>query len=274
MPRFKIVVAYDGTDYVGWQLQASGVSIQGLLEDALRALDERDVRVTGAGRTDAGVHALGQVASFTIQRALTADAVVRAVNARLPGAVRVLSAEEAAETFHARSGATTKTYRYRIWNGEVVSPFERRYAWHVAGALDVEAMRDAARLVEGRHDFAAFQAAGGAVRTTERVVFSSQIDSRPEGPHDGRLEGLHCDWSRAGLQACLITYEITGTGFLRHMVRTLAGTLVEVGRGRQPAEWITTVLASRDRTTAGPTAPPEGLFLVRAEYGDSLAAES
>ena len=122
MPTFKITLAYDGTDYVGWQLQANGVSIQGLLEDALRALDQRDVRVTGAGRTDAGVHALGQVASFTIQRALTADAVVRAVNARLPGAVRVLSAEEVGETFHPRSGATTKTYRYRIWNGEVSSP--------------------------------------------------------------------------------------------------------------------------------------------------------
>ena len=175
MPSFKITLAYDGTDYVGWQLQANGVSIQGLLEEALRALDQRDVSVTGAGRTDAGVHALGQVASFTIQRALTADAVVRAVNAHLPGAVRVLSAEEVADTFHPRFGATAKTYRYRIWNGEVVSPFERRYAWHFAGALDVDAMQAAARLVEGRHDFAAFQAAGSEVKTTVREILVSRI---------------------------------------------------------------------------------------------------
>jgi len=277
MPSFKITLAYDGTDYVGWQLQANGVSIQGLLEDALRALDQRDVRVTGAGRTDAGVHALGQVASFTIQRALTADAVVRAVNARLPGAVRVLSAEEVGETFHPRSGATTKTYRYRIWNGEVASPFERRYAWHLAGALDVEAMQAAARLVEGRHDFAAFQAAGSEVKTTVREILVSRIaDCGLRIPDCGFPAASSIINSSAirNPHSALLEYEITGTGFLRHMVRALVGTLVEVGRGRRPVEWITDVLASRDRTTAGPTAPPEGLFLVRVEYGDSLATKS
>jgi tRNA pseudouridine38-40 synthase len=291
MSTFKIVLAYDGTDYVGWQLQASGVSIQGLLEDALRALDERDVRVTGAGRTDAGVHALGQVASFTIQRALTADAVVRAINARLPDAVRVLSAEPVADTFHPRFGATTKTYRYRIWNGEVVSPFERRYAWHVAGALDVDAMRAAARLVEGRRDFAAFQAAGGEAKTTVREILVSRIaDCGLRIPDCGlRIAdcGLRipdCGFPAASSiinppalrdpHSALLEYEIIGTGFLRHMVRTLVGTLVEVGRGRRPVEWISDVLASRDRTTAGPTAPPEGLFLVSVEYGESLAARS
>src|SRR5712691_1838380 len=260
MPSFKITLAYDGTDYVGWQLQANGVSIQGLLEDALRALDQRDVRVTGAGRTDAGVHALGQVASFTIQRALTADAVVRAVNARLPGAVRVLSAEEVGETFHPRSGATMKTYRYRIWNGEVASPFERRYAWHQAGALDDEAMRAAARLAEGRHDFAAFQAAGSELKTTEREVLVSRI-----ADCGSRIADCGFPGTTSAIRiphSAILEYEITGTGFLRHMVRTLVGTLVEVGRGRQPVEWITTVLASRDRMKAGPTAPPEGLFLV------------
>jgi len=277
MPTFKITLAYDGTDYVGWQLQANGVSIQGLLEDALRALDERDVRVTGAGRTDAGVHALGQVAAFTIQRALTADAVVRAVNAHLPGAVRVLSAEAVAETFHPRSGATTKTYRYRIWNGEAVSPFERRYTWHLAGALDVEAMRAAARLVEGRHDFAAFQTAGSDVKTTVRDVLVSRMTDCGLRIPDCRFPSGSAIRNQSAIrnpQSAILEYEITGTGFLRHMVRTLVGTLVEVGRGRQPVEWITGVLASRDRTTAGPTAPPEGLFLVSVEYGDSLAAES
>jgi tRNA pseudouridine38-40 synthase len=181
MPSFKITLSYDGTDYVGWQRQANGVSIQGLVEDALRGLDGRDVRVTGAGRTDAGVHALGQVAAFTIERALSSDAVLRALNAQLPAAIRVLAADEAAPTFHPRFGARTKTYRYRIWNGDVISPFERRYAWHLTGALDLDAMRAAARLVEGRHDFAAFQASGGSAATSEREVLSSLI-SNPQFP--------------------------------------------------------------------------------------------
>jgi tRNA pseudouridine38-40 synthase len=253
MPHFKIILAYDGTEYVGWQRQANGVSIQALIEDALRALDERDVRLTAAGRTDAGVHALGQVAAFTIHRVLTADAIVRALNARLPGAIRVLSAEEAPPTFHPRFGARRKTYRYRIWNGEVISPFERLYAWHLAGALDVGAMQAAAQLLVGRHDFAAFQAAGSDVQTTEREVTQSAIADRATGD--------------------LVTYEITGTGFLRHMVRIIVGTLVEIGRGRQPIDWIGVLLASRDRTTAGPTAPPEGLFLASVEYDDALAAK-
>src|SRR2546425_10005369 len=134
MPSYRINLAYDGTDFVGWQRQASGTSIQGLLEDALRALDERDVTVTGAGRTDAGVHALGQVAAFTLARELAPDAVVRALNARLPDAVRVLAADAVAPSFHPRFDARAKTYRYRIWNGGVLSPFERRYAWHLIGA--------------------------------------------------------------------------------------------------------------------------------------------
>ncbi len=175
MTTFKITLAYDGTGYVGWQRQANGVSIQAVLEDALRALDGREVPVSGAGRTDAGVHALGQVASFTIARDLKPEALVRALNAHLPRAIRVLSVEEASPAFHARFSARTKTYQYRLWNGEVMSPFESTYAWHVPGPLDVEAMRAGARLLEGRHDFAAFQATGSSVTTTEREIFSSRI---------------------------------------------------------------------------------------------------
>jgi tRNA pseudouridine38-40 synthase len=175
MPNFKITLAYDGADYVGWQRQANGVSIQGLIEGALRDLDGRDVTVAGAGRTDAGVHALGQVAAFTIARELGPEALVRALNAHLPHAVRVVAAEIAPPSFHPRFGARTKTYRYQVWNGDVMSPFERRYAWHVPGPLDVEAMRAAARLVEGRHDFAAFQATGSSLATTEREIFVSRI---------------------------------------------------------------------------------------------------
>src|SRR5438093_10188177 len=170
MTTFKITLAYDGTDFVGWQRQASGTSIQGLLEDALHELDGREVTVTGAGRTDAGVHALGQVAGFSLQREIAASALLRAVNARLPATVRITAAEDAPFDFHARFGARAKTYLYRLWNGEVISPFERQFAWHVAGALDMDRMAQAARAIEGRHDFAAFQAGGSETPNTGRGV--------------------------------------------------------------------------------------------------------
>jgi tRNA pseudouridine38-40 synthase len=278
MATFKIVVAYDGTDFVGWQRQASGVSIQALIEDALRVLDGRDVTVTGAGRTDAGVHALGQVAAFTIARELGPGALVRALNARLPQSVRVLRAEHAPPTFHPRFGAREKTYRYQLWNGDVMSPFERAYAWHVPGPLDVDAMRAAARLFEGRHDFAAFQATGSSVTTTEREVAVSRIvDCGLRIGEESALESAPESAIQSAIrnpQSAMLTYEVTGSGFLRHMVRIIVGSLVEVGRGRQPAEWISGVLASRDRTGAGPTAPPHGLFLVRVEYAGALAKGS
>ena len=278
MATFKITLAYDGTAFVGWQRQAAGTSIQGLLEDALGQLDQGEVSVTGAGRTDAGVHALGQVASFSLRRAIDGAALARALNGRLPEAVRVLAADVVPETFHARFGARRKTYRYRIWNADVLSPFERQYAWHVQGPLDRDAMAAAAGLIEGRHDFAAFRAAGGTTRTTEREVFSSTIDGGPKGPHynsphynSPHYNSPHYN-SSAGLQACstpLITYEIAGDGFLRYMVRNIVGTLVEIGRGRQRIEWIGEVLAGRDRTRGGPTAPPHGLALVAVEYDDA-----
>ena len=252
MPTYKITVAYDGTDYIGWQRQATGTSIQGLLEDALREFGDGDVAVSGAGRTDAGVHALAQAASFALVRAIAPDAVVRALNAKLPEAVRVMAAEEMPAAFHARFDARAKTYRYRICNADVLPPFDRRYAWHVPGSLDLAAMQRAAALVVGEHDFAAFQSAGSDVATTVRRVFAASVT-----PADDSL----------------LVFDILADGFLRHMVRAIAGSLVEIGRARRRPDRISEVLESRDRTTAGRTAPAHGLFLVRVDYPDALAAE-
>jgi len=244
VPTFKLTLAYDGTDYVGWQRQATGVSIQGLLEDALREFGDRDVAVAGAGRTDAGVHALGQVASCSLDRSIETATLVRALNHKLPPDVRVRAAREMPAGFHARFDAHHKTYRYRLWTASVFSPFQRRYAWHLPGALDVGAMRAAARLVEGTHDFAAFQGQGSDTPSTRRTIAKFAIADCGSRIH----------------------FQVEGNGFLRHMVRTLVGTLVEIGRGRRDPQWIGEVLASRQRAQAGLTAPPHGLFLVRVDY--------
>src|SRR5438128_1826324 len=212
MPRFRITLAYDGSDFVGWQRQASGVSIQGLLEDALGELEGSAVTVVGAGRTDAGVHALGQVAAFTLARAIEPDVVVRALNAHLPDAVRVMAAEIAPADFHPQFAARAKTYRYHIWNGPAVSPFERQYVWHVPGALDVAAMDAAARMFEGTHDFGGFQGTGSDVKTTLRTVTESAIVRSVVGDRDRRSPDHP-------IADSLIEYHITGNGFLRHMVR-------------------------------------------------------
>jgi tRNA pseudouridine38-40 synthase len=245
---FRLTIAYDGTDFIGWQRQASGVSIQGLLEDALSELDGRPVTVIGAGRTDAGVHARGQVAGAALERQIDAAAVVRAVNIRLPASVRILDAVQVSDDFHARFDARRKSYRYRIWNADVMSPFERSYAWHVPMHLDLTAMAEAAAALRGTHDFAAFQGTGSDTQTTVRTVVESAVTSDPGSP--------------------LIVYDATGEGFLRHMVRNIVGTLVEVGRGRFPARWIGDVLASRARSAAGPTAPAQGLILMAVAYDD------
>jgi tRNA pseudouridine38-40 synthase len=175
MPRYKIIVEYDGAPFAGWQFQDNSPSVQRTIMAAIEAFSGEKVMVQGAGRTDAGVHALGQVASFTLARELEPDAVARALNGCLPRAIRVMAAESAAPAFHPRFTARNKTYRYRLWHHEVMSPFEREYAWHVPGPLDVEAMGAAARLLEGRHDFAAFQATGSSVSTTVREVSVSRI---------------------------------------------------------------------------------------------------
>lgn len=261
----KLTLAYDGTRFVGWQRQPNGVSIQALLEDSLARIEGSAVTVIGAGRTDAGVHALGQVASVSLNATLDADSLRRALNATLPEDVRVLSVEGAADGFNARFDAREKTYRYQIVSGDAISPFDRLYAWHVAQPLNVDAMRAAAESVAGTHDFAAFQAAGSTVATTTRTIRRSSLEvgDDPAWPGPAFASHLAAGFGAAGRW---LTYEVSGDGFLRYMVRTIAGTLVDIGSGRWPPGAMGTILASRDRARAGPTAPAHGLFLVRVDY--------
>lgn len=247
MRTLKLTIQYDGTSYVGWQRQPAGASIQGLLEDALAPIEGRHVTVHGAGRTDAGVHALAQVASATVATELAAPTLTRALNAVLPADVRVLAVEDVEAEFHARFSARSKTYEYRIVNAPLVSAFLHRYAWHVVHPLDIESMRTAAGPLVGTHDFAGFQGAGSAVASTERTIL--ELDVEDGGGFD-----------------LPIVIRVTGDGFLRHMVRTMVGTLVEVGVGRWDPWRLLAVLESRDRSLAGPTAPARGLFLTSVIY--------
>jgi tRNA pseudouridine38-40 synthase len=258
----KIVLAYDGTALVGWQRQAEGTSVQGILEDALATIEGRPVGVVGAGRTDAGVHALGQVASCRLRHPIPVDALRRALNAMLPADVRVGRVEEAPDDFHARYSARAKTYRYVVLTGEFASPFERRYVWHVPQPLDVASMARAARSLEGERDFAALQGAGSASRTTVRAVTRVHVAEAGSVEMFGTVLTLDDREDRARL----VVVEMTGGGFLRHMVRNAVGSLVEVAAGRRDAGWLEGVLASRDRTRAGATAPASGLFLVSVAY--------
>jgi tRNA pseudouridine38-40 synthase len=247
MRNFKVTIQYDGTDFVGWQRQDTGVSIQALLEDALRPIEGAPVVVHGAGRTDAGVHALAQVATFALNASIQPATLARALNGVLPPTVRVMAAEEVPDEFHARFSATGKVYEYRIVNAPLVSPFLVRFAWHVTHPLDLDAMRDASARLVGTHDFASFQGSGSSVASTSRTVRS-------------------LEWEDGGGYDLPLIMRIEGDGFLRHMVRNIVGTLVEIGIGRWPSSAIEGILAARDRGQAGRTAPPHGLFLVRVLY--------
>lgn len=258
MRVLKLTLAYDGTAYVGWQRQAEGTSIQGLLETILADIDGAPVAVAGAGRTDAGVHALGQVASASVRTALDVETLRRAMNARLPLDVRVLAVDECPAGFHARFSARGKRYRYLMATGPVISPFASRYVWHVPGRLDRAAMQQAAATLVGTHDFGAFQSAGSsvphAVRTLGEAVVS-EVTGTPPSPLGG-------DVAPGG---CLIALEVEADGFLRHMVRAIAGTLADVGGGRRDPD-LRALLDSADRASSGPTAPAHGLWLVRVLY--------
>lgn len=248
MRTIKLIVAYDGTAYAGWQVQAGDRTVQEALEAALAKVTGEPIRVTASGRTDAGVHALGQVVGFRTASRLPPEVLRRALNAELPRDVAVLEAGEAAEGFHATRHARRKRYRYLIDNGPVRDVFCRRYCWHFPAPLDAAAMHRAAQCLVGRHDFSSFQTSGSPRKTSVRTIYEIAV-RRGEGPTSGR-----------------ITIEVEADGFLYNMVRTIVGSLVGIGRGARPEAWLAQVLAAADRRVAGPTAPPQGLFLVEVEY--------
>jgi tRNA pseudouridine38-40 synthase len=257
MRNIKLTVAYDGTDFSGWQIQPGQPTIQGTLCDVLEKLTQQRTLIQGAGRTDAGVHAMGQVANFTTASELSPQEFHRAFNALLPPAIRVFSADEVAPEFHSRWNAVAKTYRYRIFRGRVVPPFLSRYVQHDPCALDFDAMAEAARKFEGEHDFTSFSASTGSEeedreRSTTRLIYRSEMIRISHEDIEGGAEEWH--------------YIVRGKSFLRYMVRKIAGALVEVGRGKLRPDDIPQLLDQRDRTKSGPTMPPHGLCLLKVEY--------
>lgn len=250
--HYRVVLAYDGTDFEGWQSQSRATAartVQGVVEAALaRLAGGPRVVVAGAGRTDAGVHALGQVACFRLERAMPPDSLARALNGILPADVRVLHAAEAADDFHARRSAVSKLYRYVLDTGPVQLPTRRRHAGHLPTRLDRDAVRDAAALFVGRHDFASLQSAGSSVTTTERTVTRSD----------------------AAWQDETLTYEVEADGFLRKMVRSLVGGLVAAGRGVATPAALAAALAARDRRLWPAPAEARGLTLVRVDYPEPV----
>jgi tRNA pseudouridine38-40 synthase len=241
-----MMVSYVGTRFAGWQVQPGRPTVQGILEERIARILQEPVRIAGAGRTDAGVHARGQVANFLTASRIPVLGLLRGLNARLPPEVAVMHVEDAPASFHARADARGKEYLYRISRAEVVSPFEAPFVTVVHGALDVEAMRRAARRVQGTHDFTSFCPANSEIESKVRTLSVSEVTE------DGAE----------------VRYRVVGNGFLRHMVRTLAGTLILVGRGRLDEGSIPLILKAGNRGLAGPVAPACGLMLERVFYGE------
>jgi tRNA pseudouridine38-40 synthase len=245
MRNIRLLLEYDGTRYHGWQRQKNALTIQEVVETALSRLTGEAVKLIGSGRTDGGVHALGQVANFRTAGAIPLKAFHEGLNSMLPYDIAVLEAGEAAPAFHARKSARSKTYEYRILNRPSRSPLHHHYGWWLPVPLDLEALVRAAAGLPGEHDFTAFRAAGSGNINPVRRVLQAQWRTHPGG------------W---------LKFTITATGFLRGMVRSLVGTMVEVGQGKRPPETLTELLSSGDRRRAGPTAPPQGLYLVEVLY--------
>jgi tRNA pseudouridine38-40 synthase len=257
--NLKFTIAYDGTDFSGWQSQPNQPTIQGALTDVVEKLTQRRLMIHAAGRTDAGVHASGQVVNFKTQSPLGAEEFQRAFNALLPPSIRVMAAEEVAPDFHARWSALAKTYRYRIFRGRVVPPVLWRYVQHDPWDLDYEAMREAALQFQGEHDFTSFAASSG-----------SEEDDRERDPHRViyRSEWVRCPGSSPDHASEEWVYVVRGKSFLRYMVRKIVGTLMDVGRGKLAPSDVLGLFEARDRSKSGPTMPPHGLCLESVEYPD------
>lgn len=271
MSHWKLTLSYDGTPYHGWQVQPGLPTVQGTLAEAIAELTGEQVLPQGSGRTDAGVHALGQVASFSLRAPIPEANLQRALNRILPPSIRVQRAEEAAEDFHARASARRKSYEYRVFERRrrgpdgkaaerICSPFLAPFVWDCRWPLDITAMQEAAAAFVGRHDFMSFGASDPEL-TRRR---EAEEGEEPGGPNPVKTMFS----SRVDREGDLLTYRVTGSGFLHHMVRNMVGTLVEVGRGSIRADAMEGILAARDRGHAGPTAPATGLFLVSVDYGD------
>jgi len=241
----KLTIEYEGTNYQGWQIQSSGQTIQGVIQDRLKRLTGESSQLIGSGRTDAGVHALGQVAHFKTESRMDANTFQRALNSLLPEDIVIRRAEEVEVEFHARRSARSKVYEYRILNRTTLPAIGRQYIWYVPQKLDLDEMKKATCSLVGEHDFSAFRSVGSSIRSSVRNI-------------------LRADWKRG--KGGLLRFEIEATGFLKQMVRAIVGTLVEVGRGKIDAEGFRKILESRDRRKAGPTAPARGLFLKEVKY--------
>jgi tRNA pseudouridine38-40 synthase len=251
MRFLKLTIAYDGTDFVGWQVQPNGRSVQSELEAAWKAITGESLRITASGRTDSGVHAAGQVCSLATETRLDVATLQRAINAVLPPDLCLLETSERPDEFHAIRDCVEKTYRYHVQAGRLVDVFARRYAWHVPVPLDAAAMQAAAQHLVGRHDFAAFQATGSERYSTVRTISQATV-----------LERQVDRFQR-------VEFDVTADGFLYNMVRCIAGSLVLVGQHKRNPEWIAEVVRSKDRALAGPTAPAHGLTMLSAVHTTS-----
>ncbi|MBE9542258.1 MAG: tRNA pseudouridine(38-40) synthase TruA [Proteobacteria bacterium] len=245
MRNVKLIIAYDGTDYKGWQIQTSEPTIQGVIEEKLGIILNQQTRIAGSGRTDAGVHALNQVAHFIANSKIEPELLKKGLNSLLPPDIVLKELSEVDADFHARYSAKSRVYKYLIWRGDTFSPFYRRFSWQMHYQLDLEEMRKAAECLVGLHDFASFQGTGSASLSSEREIMRFTIRGRAKG------------W---------IVTTIEASAFLRHMVRNIMGTLIEVGKGSMTVAEFRNIFASKDRSRAGITAPPQGLFLKKVKY--------
>ena len=270
MRNLRLILSYDGADFAGWQVQPGRTTVQGALASAIGRLSGENVLPQGSGRTDAGVHALAQVASFVTASAIPVENWMRALNDILPAAIRVLEVTEAAPEFHARKSARAKTYRYRMYRGAICPPFLARYVWHYPYPLEESAMVAAAGVVVGEHDFTSFAAVDP--ERVERMAAEDNVETTNARTTTAHTTNAHTtnvrtifssSWNREGDE---LIYSVRGSGFLHHMVRNLVGTFLLVGKGTVSLEDLRRILAARERAAAGPTAPAAGLYLVEVEY--------